>query len=196
MPNLDIEMKCLGSSPAWTKPGAALAGPVVAAAVILPAAVPDGLLTGLNDSKKLTAARRKALLGPLKECADIGIGAASVAEIERDNILSATYTAMRRACALDKAPDVALIDGNRVPPGSSCTGRPVVKGDGLSLSIAAASIVAKVTRDRIMARSAAAIRRSAGSGTPAMARASIRTVLPPPGSPRTTAAPTLLSPRC
>ena len=107
----------------------------------------------------------------MKECADIGIGAASVAEIERDNILSATYTAMRRAlAALDKAPDVALIDGNRVPPGLSCTGRPVVKGDGLSLSIAAASIVAKVTRDRIMASLGARYpafgwERNAGYGT-------------------------------
>ena len=96
---------------------------------------------------------------------------------------------------LDKAPDVDSIDGNRVPPGLSCPGRPVVKGDGLSLSIAAASIVAKVTRDRIMASLGDAIRRSAGSGTPAMARASIRTVLPPPGSPcaTTAAAPTSIA---
>ena len=172
MPNLDIEMKCSGIVAGVDEAGrGSWAGPVVAAAVILPAAVPDGLLTGLNDSKKLTAARREALLGPLKECADIGIGAASVAEIERDNILSATYTAMRRALAdLDKAPDVALIDGNRVPPGLSCTGRPVVKGDGLSLSIAAASIVAKVTRDRIMASLGARYpafgwERNAGYGT-------------------------------
>ena len=172
MPNLDIEMKCPGVVAGVDEAGRGpWAGPVVAAAVILPATVPDGLLAGLNDSKKLTAARREALLGPLKECADIGIGAASVAEIERDNILNATYTAMRRALAdLDKAPDVALIDGNRVPPGLSCTGRPVVKGDGLSLSIAAASIVAKVTRDRIMASLGARYpafgwERNAGYGT-------------------------------
>ena len=172
MPNLDIEMKCTGVVAGVDEAGRGpWAGPVVAAAVILPAAVPDGLLTGLNDSKKLTPARREALLGPLKECADIGIGAASVAEIERDNILSATYKAMRRALAdLDKAPDVALIDGNRVPPGLSCTGRAVVKGDGLSLSIAAASIVAKVTRDRIMASLGARYpafgwERNAGYGT-------------------------------
>ena len=172
MPDLSIESGFAGPVIGVDEAGRGpWAGPVVAAAVILPAAVPDGLLTGLNDSKKLTAARREALLGPLKECADIGIGAASVAEIERDNILSATYTAMRRALAdLDKAPDVALIDGNRVPPGLSCTGRPVVKGDGLSLSIAAASIVAKVTRDRIMASLGARYpafgwERNAGYGT-------------------------------
>lgn len=153
MPDLSIETSCTGIVAGVDEAGRGpWAGPVVAAAVILPADIPDDLLMGLDDSKKLSAARRQTLLTSLLDCADIGIGAASVAEIERDNILAATYTAMRRALAgLDKVPDIALIDGNRLPPNLSCDGRTVVKGDSLSLSIAAASIVAKVTRDRIMA---------------------------------------------
>ena len=127
-----------------------LVGDVVAAAVILDPARP---IAGLADSKKLSAARRDRLFDALISCPgiDYGVGAASVAEIERDNILAATYTAMRRAiAALDTVPDTALIDGNRLPPGLPCPSRTVIKGDGLSLSIAAASIFAKVTRDRIM----------------------------------------------
>ncbi|MGB0631142.1 MAG: ribonuclease HII [Alphaproteobacteria bacterium] len=152
MPDLSIEKGCGGIVAGIDEAGRGpWAGPVVAAAVILPPDMPDVLLTGLDDSKKLSAARREALLECLCGCADIGIGAASVAEIERDNILAATHAAMRRAVGgLDAAPDIALIDGNRLPPGLPCAGRTVVRGDSLSLSIAAASIVAKVTRDRIM----------------------------------------------
>ncbi len=125
------------------------AGPVVAAAVVLdPAAVPPGL----NDSKKLTPRRRAALFDALRAAASVGIGIAGVDEIDALNILRANDLAMRRAIeALDPAPDAALIDGNRVPPGLPCRAQAVVGGDGRSLSIAAASIVAKVTRDRLMA---------------------------------------------
>lgn len=125
------------------------AGPVVAAAVILdPARTPEGL----NDSKKLSAKRRAALAGALASCAEIGVGLASVEEIDRLNILQASFLAMRRAVAgLARAPGFALIDGNRAPEGLICPAAAVVKGDGRSLSIAAASIIAKTTRDRIMA---------------------------------------------
>ena len=124
------------------------AGPVVAAAVILdPAAIPDGL----NDSKKLSATRRAALFAALGATARIGVGQASVDEIDKLNILHATMLAMQRAVAnLPTRPDVALIDGNRTPD-LPCASEAIVKGDGRSLSIAAASIIAKVTRDRIMA---------------------------------------------
>lgn len=152
-----------------------LAGPVVAAAVILDRdALPKSLVEGLNDSKQLTEKRREALFAELHACgaARIGVGEASVAEIDTHNILRATYMAMDRAChALGCAVDVALVDGNRAPPLSlGCAVRTVVGGDGLSLSIAAASIVAKVTRDRTMAALAAAFpaygwERNAGYGT-------------------------------
>lgn len=131
------------------------AGPVVAAAAILdPADIPDGL----NDSKKLTAKRRETLFGALTDGpALIGVGIASVEEIDALNILEATYLAMRRAvAALPEAPALALIDGNRAPRDLPCACQTVIKGDGRSLSIAAASIVAKVTRDRIMAKLAVA----------------------------------------
>lgn len=124
-----------------------LAGPVVAAAVILdPTAIPDGI----DDSKRLTARRRKHLAGILESTACVGIGLASVEEIDRLNILHATMLAMRRAAeALPMAPRTALIDGNRAPT-LMCPTRTVVKGDQRSLSIAAASIMAKVHRDRLM----------------------------------------------
>ncbi len=125
------------------------AGPVVAAAVVLDRnAIPDGL----DDSKKLSAARRATLFDRITASAAVGIGIASVTEIDRLNILRANDLAMCRAVvALDPAPCVALIDGNRLPPDLPCQGRALVGGDASSLSIAAASIVAKVTRDRIMA---------------------------------------------
>ncbi len=125
-----------------------LAGPVVAAAVILDRArVPDGL----DDSKKLSAKRRAALFEALARDAEIGVGVAGVAEIERINILNATLAAMARAvAALPRRPTIALVDGNR-PPALPCVVECVVGGDRASLSIAAASIVAKVTRDRLMA---------------------------------------------
>ncbi len=129
------------------------AGPVIAAAVILDAALlPRSLLEGLDDSKALTKARREVLLAALDGRARIGIGAASAAEIDRFNILEASLRAMARAVnALGLTPDLALVDGNRSPE-LPCAVRTVVKGDCLSLSIAAASIAAKVTRDGIMAR--------------------------------------------
>jgi len=130
-----------------------LAGPVVAAAVIFPSSVPDTLAALLDDSKKLTAAQRARAFAALRDGpAEIGVGAASVAEILRLNILHAALLAMRRAVArLPSPPDLALIDGNKAPD-LACPARCVIGGDGISLSIAAASIVAKVIRDRAMAR--------------------------------------------
>jgi ribonuclease HII len=105
---------------------------------------------GLNDSKKLSEARREALCIELKSSAEIGIGIADVSRIDRDNILAATFWAMQQAIAkLAKPPDFALIDGNRAPR-LACRTETIVSGDARSLSIAAASIVAKVTRDGIM----------------------------------------------
>ena len=125
-----------------------LAGPVCAAAVILP---PDIQIEGLNDSKKLTDKKRRALYDVITEQAvSYGIAFADEQEIDEINILQATFLAMRRAFEkLTVAPDIALIDGNRAP-GLSCRERTVVHGDALSASIAAASILAKVTRDRLM----------------------------------------------
>jgi ribonuclease HII len=125
-----------------------LAGPVVAAAVVLDLA---GVPEGLNDSKVLTAKKRSALLEMILTCADVGVGLASVAEIDEFNILRASHLAMNRAIAeLDVAPDHVLIDGNLVPRDLTLSATAVVKGDSLSLSIAAASIVAKTRRDAIM----------------------------------------------
>ncbi|WP_170378247.1 ribonuclease HII [Ruegeria atlantica] len=125
-----------------------LAGPVVAAAVVLnPSDIPDGL----NDSKKLTAKRRAALEAALREKAEIAIAEASVAEIDEHNILRASHLAMERAvAALDPPPDYLLIDGNMIPRGLTIPARAVVKGDAHSVSIAAASIVAKNWRDQLM----------------------------------------------
>lgn len=131
-----------------------LAGPVVAAAVIFPNGVPDHLAVLLDDSKKLTAIQRERAFTALAAVgiAEIGIGAASVTEILQRNILQAALLAMRRAVAkLPAPPDLALIDGNKAP-GLACAERCVIGGDAISLSIAAASIVAKVIRDRAMAR--------------------------------------------
>lgn len=124
------------------------AGPVVAGAVILDrSCVPEGL----NDSKKLTAKRRDVLFDLITDAALVGVGIATVQEIDEVNILQATFLAMRRAVEdLTQQPLYALIDGNKIPPGLNCEAQAIVKGDGRSLSIAAASIIAKVTRDRIM----------------------------------------------
>ncbi|MSP90002.1 MAG: ribonuclease HII [Alphaproteobacteria bacterium] len=132
------------------------AGPVVAAALVLDGTtLPDDLAVLIDDSKKLSPAARQAVFDRLGSCATFGIGAASVTEIDRINILAATFLAMTRALAAlarrGMRPDLALVDGNRAPP-LPCPCRMIVGGDGKSLSIAAASIVAKVTRDRIMAR--------------------------------------------
>lgn len=144
-----------------------LAGPVVAAAVILE---PSRIPPGIADSKALTRARREALLEQILDHAIVGIGEASAAEIDEINILQATFLAMQRAvAALPASPCFALIDGNRAPSlAVPCL--TVVSGDAKCLSIAAASIVAKVTRDRIMDRLAAEYpafgwERNAGYGT-------------------------------
>lgn len=129
-----------------------LAGPVVAAAVILDRRrLPRSLRDGLDDSKKLSAEEREEYAAILRRSAcTIGVGAASAAEIDRINILRATLTAMCRAvAALKTMPAIALIDGN-VPPPLPCPVETVIGGDGLSFSIAAASIIAKTTRDRLM----------------------------------------------
>ena len=123
-----------------------LAGPVTAAAVQLdPARIPPGLA----DSKTLTAARREALYDRIMAEARVSIAHASVEEIDALNILRASHLAMQRAVA-GLAADHALIDGNMIPRGLACPATAIVKGDAKCLSIAAASIVAKVTRDRIM----------------------------------------------
>ncbi len=125
-----------------------LAGPVVAAAVVLdPARIPDGI----GDSKKLTAKQRERLFGELFESARIGVGQASVEEIDTINILRASHLAMVRAVeALPCAPELVLVDGNMAPAWAwRC--ETLVGGDSICLSVAAASIVAKVTRDRLMA---------------------------------------------
>ena len=157
-----------------------LAGPVVAAAVMFPDGVPHGLAALLDDSKKLGIPARQAAYAALRASgAMVGVGAASVADILRLNILQASLLAMRRAVLrLPACPDLALVDGNQ-PPRLPCPVRCCVGGDGLSFSIAAASIVAKVVRDRAMARLA---RRypaygwdgNAGYGTPAHRAALLR----------------------
>jgi len=125
-----------------------LCGPVTAAAVILN---PDDIPEGLNDSKKMTAKKRDALYDEILAKADCCIAHATVQEIDEINILRASHLAMTRAIAgLTKAPDHILIDGNMIPKGLTTSAEAVVKGDGRSLSIAAASIIAKVARDRIM----------------------------------------------
>ena len=126
-----------------------LAGPVYAAAVILS---PERPIDGLNDSKKLSEKKREALFDEIVEKAEAyAIASASVAEIEQYNILGATYLAMTRAVeGLAVRPQLALIDGNRIPPSFGVAAKPIVKGDALSQSIAAASILAKVSRDRVL----------------------------------------------
>jgi len=125
-----------------------LAGPVCAAAVILdPQNIPDGL----NDSKKLTAKKRDTLFDEIMARADVSLAEATVAEIDTHNILRASHIAMVRAIAgLSQTADHALIDGNMVPRDLTIPAQTIIKGDGRSLSIAAASIVAKVWRDRHM----------------------------------------------
>jgi len=125
-----------------------LCGPVTAAAVILdPANIPEGL----NDSKKLTAKRREVLYDILLGCAQVSIAHASVEEIDELNILRASHLAMERAVAgLARKPDHVLIDGNMIPRGLDISAQAVIKGDAKSVSISAASIMAKICRDRLM----------------------------------------------
>jgi ribonuclease HII len=155
MPNFALEKKAGGRVAGVDEVGRGpLAGPVLAAAVVFPKGVPRRLARLLDDSKKLTAEERLVAFLALRASglAEIGVGAASVAEIGRLNILHAAMLAMCRAVSrLPTAPDLALVDGDR-PPALPCPVQCVVGGDGLSLSIAAASIVAKVLRDRAMAR--------------------------------------------
>lgn len=129
-----------------------LAGPVVAAAVILP----DGFdqieaLSGLNDSKKLTAKRRDALAAAIRTHAVVGVAIAEPAEIDRLNILQASLAAMSRALrALPEPADQALIDGNHLPGDLPCPADAIIGGDGLEPAISAASIIAKTVRDGLM----------------------------------------------
>ncbi|SFT99254.1 ribonuclease HII [Sedimentitalea nanhaiensis] len=125
-----------------------LAGPVTAAAVVLDLrAVPEGL----NDSKKLSARKREMLEAELLIGAEVSVAHASVTEIDQMNILRASHLAMERAvAALNPQPDFLLIDGNLIPRGLTLPSQAVVRGDARSVSIAAASIVAKTARDRIM----------------------------------------------
>ncbi|MFT6509140.1 MAG: ribonuclease HII [Parvibaculaceae bacterium] len=124
-----------------------LVGPVVAAAVRLrPEAIPEGL----NDSKKLSEAKRETLFDLIMQSCDVGIASSSPALIDRLNIHHATLDAMTRAAAaLPQKPDHILVDGKFTPP-TDISAQAIIKGDGRSLSIAAASIVAKVTRDRLL----------------------------------------------
>lgn len=126
-----------------------LAGPVCAAAVILPE---GAVIAGLDDSKKLTEKKRERLYDIIKETAvAYSVAYGTLEEIETVNILEATYLAMNRAIeGLNIKPDFALIDGNRVPRGIKIPCETIVKGDSKSMSVAAASVLAKVTRDRLM----------------------------------------------
>lgn len=125
-----------------------LAGPVFAAAVILPRGT---MIEGLNDSKKLSEKKREKLFDVITQTAvSYSIGFATETEIDEFNILQATFLAMRRAFdGLDVRADYAMVDGNRMP-GLAADTRLIIKGDALSVSIAAASILAKVSRDRVM----------------------------------------------
>jgi len=131
-----------------------LAGPVVAAAVVLD---PKRIPKGIADSKLLDRERREAVFAKLCETAEISFAFGCVTAIDRINILQATLTAMRRAvCGLARPADAVLIDGNVLPKNLPCEARAIVDGDALCLSVAAASIVAKVIRDRVMTRCDAA----------------------------------------
>lgn len=151
MPDLDLEHAeggvCAGIDEVGRGP---LAGPVTAAAAVIPRDFPSELAAAIDDSKRLPPPVRVALAAEIRVHATVAVGFASVADIDRVNILQASFLAMKAALGgLGLRPDVALVDGNRPPP-LPCRVRTVVGGDGLSLSIAAASIVAKVERDALM----------------------------------------------
>ena len=173
-PNFDIEnefpnMIVAGCDEAGRGP---LCGPVVAAAVVI-ARSPEGdaaIPSFIKDSKKMTAAQRIAAYDWITANTIWAIGICSPAEIDELNILQASLLAMKRAVTgLSTQPDFVLIDGNRMPEG--LTGRAVVKGDSKSLSIAAASIIAKVTRDRIMSELAREYRAACVASNDAAKRA-------------------------
>jgi len=156
MPDLSLETTALAAG--WSRIAGVdeagrgpLAGPVVAAAVVLDVRVLSSpVWTALDDSKKMTADARDTLYKVITDSADTGVGIATVDDIDLLNILGATMKAMGDAVrALKHVPNYVLIDGNRLPV-LPCAGACVVKGDSKSMSIAAASVVAKVTRDRIM----------------------------------------------
>lgn len=160
MPTFRYERAVLKKDPAAIIAGidevgcAPLAGPVVAAAVILDQKkLPKALRQGLDDSKKLSIEKREEYYALLLACgaAVCGVGRAEVHEIDSLNIYYASHLAWRRAVdSLGRAVTVALIDGNKTPKDFPCAVETIVKGDGKSLSIAAASVIAKVTRDRYM----------------------------------------------
>lgn len=160
MPDFSFEDNCRGIVAGVDEAGRGpWAGPVVAGAVVIfDRNLDKFLLEGLDDSKKLSAKKRETLYEALlaaeaKGQLKTGIGEASAEEIDRVNILQATFLAMRRAVeALGMTPDYALVDGNQTPKPFVCAVQTVVKGDARSYSIAAASIMAKVHRDRLMAR--------------------------------------------
>jgi ribonuclease HII len=152
MPDLELEQDHGGLVCGIDEVGRGpLAGPVIAAAIVLDLDhMPRALRRSIDDSKVLPAEAREQCARELRRCAIIGLGAASVAEIDAMNILRASLKAMARAVrALGIVPDAALVDGN-IPPILRCPVRTVIGGDGKSLSIAAASIIAKVTRDKAM----------------------------------------------
>ncbi|MBW7851915.1 MAG: ribonuclease HII [Rhodospirillales bacterium] len=178
MPHIEMELAAGGVVAGVDEAGRGpLAGPVVAAAVVLDrSCLPARLIDECNDSKQLTGRQRAELFDVIHGCARVGVGIAEVPEIDTWNILRASLLAMARAVtALGIAIDCALVDGNQTPT-LPCRVQCVVGGDGLSLSIAAASIVAKVTRDRLMTRLAAEFpgygwETNAGYGTPEHLRA-------------------------
>lgn len=155
MPSFRFELRCEGRVAGVDEAGRGpLAGPVYAAAAVIDRArAARKLLRMIDDSKKLTLEQREEAYEAMiaSGVVQFAVAEASVEEIDRVNILQATYLAMRRAVqALAEQPEVVLIDGNRVPPQLGCRAETIVGGDAHSYSIAAASIFAKVTRDRYM----------------------------------------------
>ncbi len=155
MPSFRFELRCEGRVAGVDEAGRGpLAGPVYAAAAVIDRTrVARKLLRMIDDSKKLTLEQREEAYEAMiaSGVVQFAVGEASVEEIDRINILQATYLAMRRAVqALVEQPEVVLVDGNRVPPQLGCRAETIVGGDAHSYSIAAASIFAKVTRDRYM----------------------------------------------
>jgi len=155
-PTLNLERECTGTVCGVDEAGCApLAGPVVAAAVVLPRGAKPRQLRGLTDSKLLDAGKREHYFDLIQRIGQVAVGMATVEEIDELNIFHADMLAMQRAVAgLASCPDFALVDG-RAAPALPCGVKPVVKGDRRSLSIAAASVVAKVVRDRLMRELAA-----------------------------------------